>query len=65
MLPKFNAKEVWDRLLTVGASDTRRITVFSGVPTMYIKLIDEYEKSFSKSNKLTDYIKATCSQKVR
>lgn len=65
MLPKFNANDVWDQLLAVSASNSRRVTVLTGVPTMYVKLIDEYERSFGNNHKMVDYVKATCSQKVR
>lgn len=63
MLPKFNPKEVWHHLLATTSSS--RITIFTGVPTMYVKLLEEYENSFSKKIKLVDFVKATCSQKVR
>lgn len=45
MLPKFSAKEVWSQFL--GSHENNKITVFMGVPTIYSKLIDEFDKSLS------------------
>ena len=39
ILPRFDAVEVWERLAT------DRLTVFMAVPTIYKKLIDEYERA--------------------
>lgn len=64
MLPKFEAKKVWNHLLAVKTGTFKRITVFTGVPTMYVKLIEEYEKSLN-SERIINYVKATCSQNIR
>lgn len=45
MLPKFSAKEVWSQFL--GSHEDNKITVFMAVPTIYAKLIDEFERSLS------------------
>ncbi|XP_065224561.1 malonate--CoA ligase ACSF3, mitochondrial [Planococcus citri] len=65
MLPKFEARKVWNYLLAVKIGAFRRITVFTGVPTMYVKLIEEYEKSLNTSDRVVSYVKASCSQKIR
>lgn len=65
MLPKFDASTVWSNLLGVNMSNSERPTVFMAVPTIYAKLIDEYEKKFSGNPKLKEYVKATCSTKMR
>lgn len=41
MLPYFNAAEVW-KLLYAGAASKDPSTVFTGVPTMYTKLMDHW-----------------------
>ncbi|KAH9304262.1 hypothetical protein KI387_008666, partial [Taxus chinensis] len=46
-LPKFSAREVWKRWIKSYPSDGNKgektITVFTGVPTMYIRLLQAYE----------------------
>lgn len=65
MLPKFDASTVWAYLLGVNMANGERPTVFMGVPTIYSKLINEYEKKFAGNPKLKEYVKATCSTKMR
>ena len=65
MLPKFDASNVWSHLLGVNMSNAERPTVFMGVPTIYSKLISEYENKFASNPKLKEYVKATCSSKMR
>lgn len=35
----------------------RRVSVFMGVPTMYNKLIEEYDRVLAKSSSQREYIK--------
>lgn len=45
MLPKFSPKEVWSHFL--GSHENDKITVFMAVPTIYAKLIEEFENSLN------------------
>lgn len=45
MLPKFSAKDVWSHFL--GSHESDKISVFMAVPTIYAKLIEEFENSLS------------------
>ncbi|XP_050544762.1 malonate--CoA ligase ACSF3, mitochondrial isoform X2 [Daktulosphaira vitifoliae] len=65
MLPKFNANDVWTWLLAIDQYYGYRVNMFMGVPTMYVKLIENYEKMFEKNDRMVEYIKAVCSQKIR
>lgn len=65
MLPKFDASAVWANLLGVNLANGERPTVFMAVPTIYSKLISEYEKKFAGNPKLKEYVKAICSTKMR
>lgn len=65
MLPKFNATDVWTWLLAIEQYYGYRVNMFMGVPTMYVKLIENYEKMFEKNDRMVEYIKAVCSQKIR
>ncbi|XP_076267014.1 malonate--CoA ligase ACSF3, mitochondrial-like [Rhynchophorus ferrugineus] len=66
MLPKFNANTVWSYLLGVSTRpEDRRVSVFMGVPTMYSKLIDEYDRVFKEDTKMAEYIRNTLKTKVR
>ncbi|GLV36366.1 Acyl-CoA synthetase family member 3 [Carabus blaptoides fortunei] len=65
MLPKFESNAVWSHLLAINTSTTDRITVYMGVPTMYAKLVLEYERIFMKNPRVVEYIKTTLKNKVR
>lgn len=66
MLPKFDANTVWSYLLGVNnLANERRITVFMAVPTIYAKLIAEYERVFSGDPKMVEYVKQTLKNKLR
>lgn len=65
MLPKFDADTVWGNLLNINMPQKDRVTVFMGVPTIYHYLIQEYDKLFSKSSQMKEYIKTHCQNKVR
>ena len=39
IIPEFDARKVWDRVVQGG------LTVFMAVPTIYVKLIDAWQKS--------------------
>ncbi|VEN42059.1 unnamed protein product [Callosobruchus maculatus] len=59
MMPRFSPDVVWDHLL---GNKGQKITVFMAVPTIYSKLIDEFEKTY-KSNK--EYIRSYLKNNVR
>jgi len=65
MLPKFDASVVWKNLLGVNMANSERPTVFMGVPTIYSKLVEEYEAKFASNPKLKDYVRNECSNKIR
>lgn len=65
MLPKFDPDTVWANLLNINMPQKERVTVYMGVPTSYHYLIQEYDKLFSKSTQMKEYIKTHCQTKVR
>jgi malonyl-CoA/methylmalonyl-CoA synthetase len=65
MLPKFDASAVWANLLGVNMSNSERPTVFMAVPTIYSKLISEYQRKIAGNPKLKEYVKSICSSKMR
>lgn len=65
MLPRYENNSVWSHLLNVNLPGKDRISVFMAVPTIYSFLIDEYQKIFAKDEKMCDYIKSHCTNKVR
>lgn len=65
MLPKFETSSVWSQLLAVNLSNNERINMFMAVPTIYMKLIHEYDQLFSKNQKIRDYVYTVCSTKIR
>ncbi|XP_067006319.2 malonate--CoA ligase ACSF3, mitochondrial [Anabrus simplex] len=65
MLPKFESARVWANLLAINMAATERVNVFMAVPTIYMMLIEEYDRIFSKNARMKEYIRAVCSQKIR
>ncbi|XP_034947583.1 malonate--CoA ligase ACSF3, mitochondrial [Chelonus insularis] len=65
MLPKFETSSVWSQLLAVNVPNTERINMYMAVPTIYMKLIQEYEQLFSKNPKIREYVHTVCSTKIR
>uniref|UniRef100_A0A1B6LN02 AMP-dependent synthetase/ligase domain-containing protein n=3 Tax=Graphocephala atropunctata TaxID=36148 RepID=A0A1B6LN02_9HEMI len=65
MHPAFNPTEVWNELLSRREDHSERVSIFMGVPTMYINLLNEYDQTLTKTERMVEYVKATCSQKVR
>ncbi|KAK6618703.1 hypothetical protein RUM43_013094 [Polyplax serrata] len=65
MLPEFNCNEVWTHLLLIKKQPGDKITIFMGVPTMYAKLIDEFDNLFQPNRRQCEFIKTILSQKVR
>ncbi|ESO83031.1 hypothetical protein LOTGIDRAFT_179813 [Lottia gigantea] len=65
MLPQFDAKQVW-RCLTEPLPQLggEHINVFMGVPTMYAKLIQYYNKHITDTQ-TRDHIKHVCQSKIR
>nr|CAH7727926.1 unnamed protein product [Callosobruchus chinensis] len=59
MMPRFSPEDVWDHLL---GHKGRKITVFMAVPTIYSKLIDQFEKSHKKDK---EYIRSYLENNVR
>ncbi|XP_058792671.1 malonate--CoA ligase ACSF3, mitochondrial [Phymastichus coffea] len=65
MLPKFSASSVWAQITAVDLQNTERINVLAAVPTIYMKLIQEYDQLFAKNDKIKEYIYNVCVNKIR
>jgi malonyl-CoA/methylmalonyl-CoA synthetase len=65
MLPKFEAARVWSYLLAINMPASERVNVFMAVPTIYMKLVEEYDRIFTKNARMQEYIRTVCSQKIR
>nr|CAD7458240.1 unnamed protein product [Timema tahoe] len=65
MLPKFEASRVWSQLLAINMPANERVNMFMAVPTIYAKLIDEYEKIFTKNARMQEYVKSVCAKNIR
>lgn len=65
MLPKFDSSSVWSYLLNVNMTTKERVNIFMGVPTMYGLLIKEYDSVFGKNNRMCDYVKSHCKNKIK
>nr|CAD7424206.1 unnamed protein product [Timema monikensis] len=57
MLPKFDAGQVWRHLLI-----NARVNIFMAVPTIYMKLIEEYENNLKDRE---EEVRDICSNKIR
>ena len=65
MLPKFEAARVWSYLLAISMPANERVNVFMAVPTMYMKLVEEYDHIFTKNSRMQEYIRTVCTHKIR
>lgn len=65
MLPKFEAARVWSYLLAINMPASERVNVFMAVPTIYMKLVEEYDRIFTKNARMQEYIRTVCTQKIR
>lgn len=65
MLPKFEAARVWSYILAINMPANERVNVFMAVPTMYMKLVEEYDHIFTKNARMQEYIRTVCTHKIR
>ncbi|CAF3306651.1 unnamed protein product [Rotaria sp. Silwood2] len=63
MIPRFDASKVWEYLIR--PAPKQQVTVFTGVPTIYAKLIQEYDAKYGSCSQTRDIIRQQCSQKLR
>lgn len=61
MLPKFDVTQVWNTLL----NEKDQIDIFMAVPTMFKKLINEYDCTLSKDKNIADRIRKYCQENIR
>ncbi|KAM4613968.1 malonate--CoA ligase ACSF3, mitochondrial isoform 1-T2 [Discoglossus pictus] len=61
MLPEFSPQKVWEHFLNRGNPS---INIFMAVPTIYSKLIDYYERHFTRP-RVQDFVRATCQENIR
>lgn len=50
---------------TVERDTSRDINFFNAVPTIYVKLLEYYEKTFAHSPRKSQFVKAVCQQSIR
>jgi malonyl-CoA/methylmalonyl-CoA synthetase len=62
MIDNFDAAKVWRELLS---TEKARPNVIMGVPSVYVKLIEEIEKSYANTDSKADFAKAICKEKMR
>lgn len=65
MLPKFETTRVWSYLLAINMPASERVNVFMAVPTIYMKLVEEYDRIFTKNARIQEYIRTLCMHKIR
>ncbi|MEE6499808.1 hypothetical protein FKM82_003592, partial [Ascaphus truei] len=61
MLPEFCPRQVWEHFLS---RKVPCVNVFMAVPTVYSKLIEYYERHFTRP-RVQDFVRATCQENVR
>ncbi|XP_074645687.1 malonate--CoA ligase ACSF3, mitochondrial-like [Tubulanus polymorphus] len=71
MMPKFDAKKVWTKLIEpIKTTDDSSVHVnmFMAVPTVYVKLIQYFTQNWSQgrgSRQTREHIKSVCKSKIR
>nr|XP_037874015.1 malonate--CoA ligase ACSF3, mitochondrial isoform X2 [Bombyx mori] len=64
MLPSFVSHAVWARLLGMGERDDSKVSVFHGVPAMYMRLAADHDKMFADA-RTAEYVRNTLATRVR
>lgn len=65
MMPHFDADDAWAHLLALNTPHADRATVFTGVPTMYARLLDAYERLFAGNARVREHIRTTLRSRLR
>ncbi|XP_065338199.1 malonate--CoA ligase ACSF3, mitochondrial [Cloeon dipterum] len=65
MMANYDTSVVWKHLLAIKVPAKDRVNVFMAVPTIYLKLLKEYDDIFGKNERMREYIKATCKKNMR
>ncbi|CAF0818190.1 unnamed protein product [Rotaria sordida] len=63
MLPHFDASKTWEYLVQPGFE--QHVTVFTAVPTIYSKLIHNYDTKLASRPQTRDFVREQCSQMIR
>jgi len=65
MMPQYDTSVVWKHLLAIKVPAKDRVNVFMAVPTIYSKLLQEYDDIFSRNERMREYVKAACTKNIR
>jgi malonyl-CoA/methylmalonyl-CoA synthetase len=65
MMPQYDTSAVWKHLLAIKVPAKDRVNVFMAVPTIYSKLLQEYDDIFSRNERMREYVKAACTKNIR
>lgn len=65
MLQQFSPSEVWTHLLSLDMPVQARVNIFMAVPTMYAKLIHEYDTRLAQTSRMQEYVRSVCTQNMR
>ncbi|KAK4307084.1 hypothetical protein Pmani_021138 [Petrolisthes manimaculis] len=65
MLQQFSPSEVWTHLLSLDTPVEARVNIFMAVPTMYAKLIHEYDTRLAQTSRMQEYVRSVCAQNIR
>ncbi|KAB7495735.1 Acyl-CoA synthetase family member 3, mitochondrial [Armadillidium nasatum] len=63
--PQFKAPLIWSKFLDSEAEISSRVSLFMAVPTIYVKLIDEFEKNLASSENHREFVKTFCTENIR
>lgn len=61
-MEKFDTNQTWQELLS---GEKYRPTIFTAVPTVFVKLIEQYEKTYSKDKSQVRRVRQICEEKMR
>ena len=64
-MPQYDTSVVWKHLLAIKVPAKDRVNVFMAVPTIYSKLLQEYDDIFSRNERMREYVKAACTKNIR
>lgn len=65
MEPHFKASSIWSKFLNLETEISSRVNLFMAVPTIYVKLIEEYENNLASILHQREFVKKVCSDNIR
>ncbi|KAL1115049.1 hypothetical protein AAG570_007080 [Ranatra chinensis] len=65
LMKEFDPADVWVQMLAIEKSAVDCVNMLMATPSHYVRLIEKYDSSLSKSQRFVDYVRSSCSRRMR